>query len=174
MQHKILSSTNILQQDNTRVVQHTIQLPSGAQRQKMAIQHPGAVAIVPFIDDEHIVLIRQYRLALDDTLLEIPAGTLEPGEDPRTCALRELQEEAGYAAGEMTPLGSIIIAPGMSDEVIHLFVARDLTPSQLPQDEDELIEPVVLPFADVLKMTNSGEIRDAKTLLGLLRVSKLA
>jgi ADP-ribose pyrophosphatase len=168
---EILNSTTRLLHNGVSILMQQIRLPNQTVTEKIVIQHPGAVAIVPFAEDGQVILIRQYRLAAQDYLLEIPAGTLEVGEDPRTCAERELQEEAGYFPAQLESLGSFYVAPGMSTEIIHLFVARDLYPSQLEKDDDELIEVLKMPLADALAKITSGEIRDGKTIIGLLRVS---
>ncbi len=174
MSLEILSSKTIYTQDNIILAEKEIRLPNGAIRHKISMQHPGAVAIVPFTDDEQVILIRQYRLSADAYLYEIPAGTLEPEEDPRLCAERELQEEAGFFPGSLTPLSGFYVAPGITSEYIHLFVARDLRPATLEKDEDEIIEVIPTPLNRALAMIESGEIRDAKTIVGLLMAVRLA
>lgn len=135
------------------------------------IRHPGASAVVPLLDDRDdptVLLIRQYRWAAGGTIWEIPAGTLEPGEDPEVCARRELEEEAGASARHIERLTSIYTTPGFTDEVIHLFVARDLTPVPPRHERDEVIETATRPLSSVLEMIRDGEIQDAKSMCGLL------
>jgi ADP-ribose pyrophosphatase len=133
------------------------------------VGHPGAVAIVPVVD-EHVVLIRQYRSAVDGPLLEIPAGKIDvPGEAPEKTARRELQEEVGFDAGSLRHLASIYTTPGFSDEVIHLYVASDLRRvAAVPHGaEEEAAQIVRVPIAKLRGLMTSGEICDAKTLVGL-------
>ena len=141
----------------------------GARHRKDVVAHPGSVLIVPVIDRDHVALIRNYRLSSDQTLWELPAGTLEPvGEDPLRCAQREIIEETGYRAGRMEPLITFFACPGISTELMHAFVAHDL--EQVGQDLDttESITPHVLPWRRVMEMLATREIRDAKTIAGLL------
>ncbi|NJL95195.1 MAG: NUDIX hydrolase [Anaerolineae bacterium] len=169
---KVLRQTVLHQRDHIAWVRYDLRLPNGTAWQREVLHHPGAVAIVPLKADGQVVLVRQYRLAAATFLLELPAGTLEPGEAPAACARRELQEEAGYLPGQLDPLGRFFVAPGISQEQMDLFVARDLIPSRLPADADEALEVVEMPLAQALHLAQTGEIRDAKTLLGLLLVSR--
>jgi ADP-ribose pyrophosphatase len=125
--------------------------------------------MIPLTADGDVILVEQYRYAAAQNMLEIPAGTLEPGEDPIKCAERELQEEAGFFPGELVHLGEIFVAPGMTDERIQLYLARDLRSSRLPADDDELIQIIKMPFSEALEQIRSGKIRDAKTIIGLLQ-----
>jgi ADP-ribose pyrophosphatase len=145
------------------IEKRSMDLPSG--RKDYVVVHPGgAVAILP-LDGDDVVLIRQYRTAIDGWILEAPAGTLEPEESPDACAARELIEETGFSAAEFVSLGAVYTTPGFSDEVIHLFLARGLAPSTLyEKDEDEQIEVVRVGIDDVRAMALDGRIRDAKTL----------
>ncbi len=146
----------------------TVELPGGHITQREIVEHPGAVAIVPMRDDHTVVLIRQYRRAAQMHLLEIPAGTLEPDEDPMVCAQRELREETGLRAGTLTLLFSQFLAPGYSQEVLHVFLAEHLSADPLPGDLDESIETLELPLIDTPRMILDGRIRDAKTIAGLM------
>jgi ADP-ribose pyrophosphatase len=130
------------------------------------------VAMVPLLPGNRVVLIRQYRFAVRGDLLEIPAGTLEPGEAPRRCAHRELMEEIGFRAGRLEKLAGVYTAPGFCNERIHLFIARDLVPERRAGDPDERIHSRVVPFATALRMAVDGRIRDAKTIAGLFLASK--
>jgi ADP-ribose pyrophosphatase len=142
----------------------TIRLPTGTEREKIII-HPGhAVAILP-VDGDSVKLLRQYRYAVEQYIMEAPAGTLEPGEEPETCARRELIEETGFAANEVIPRGFIWTTPGFTDEKIYLFEAHGLTPSsEYDRDEDEVIEVVDVRIWDLGTMIRDGTICDAKTI----------
>lgn len=146
----------------------TVALPDGTTTRREIIRHSGAVAIVPIDAEGQVVMIRQYRYAAGRVLLEIPAGTLEAGELPDVCAVRELQEEAGFRPGKLFKLGGIFVAPGYSTEFIHLYVAMDLAPSRLDADDDEFIEVQHLSFTEVLARIQIGDIMDGKTISALL------
>ncbi len=145
--------------------QDEVELPEGRRTVRDIVGHPGAVAILPVLPDGRIVLVKQYRYATRKMLLEIPAGTLEPGEQPLECARRELREETGYEAGEMVNLLSCFMAPGYSSEAIHFFIAREVG-NDLEQDEEIEIETLMLEEA-VNKVEENG-IEDAKTVIGIL------
>ena len=149
----------------------TVELPDGARAQREVVRHPGAVAMVPLLGDD-VLLVRQFRVAAGKILLEIPAGTLEDGEAPEAAAVRELQEEIGYRPERLERLGGEYTAPGYTSEYIHLFLASELMPSRLRQDSDEFIEVVRLPFAEALAMAERGAIEDGKTLVGLLLAAR--
>ncbi|MFO7172533.1 MAG: NUDIX hydrolase [Bacillota bacterium] len=131
------------------------------------VRHPGAVVMVPVLGDGRVLLVRQWRAPAGRKLLELPAGTLEPGEEPAAAAERELQEEIGYRSRRLTPLGSFYSAPGFCTELLHLFLAEDLVPDPRPGDADEAIEVVILPLAEALVRALRGELQDAKTIAGL-------
>ncbi len=132
------------------------------------VVHRGAVAIIPLLDDEEILLVRQYRYAVDEELVEVPAGTLEEGEEPVKCAARELEEETGYIAEHLEHLIDFYLAPGYSSEKISVFVARDLRKGRQNLDIDENIEVIKVGLNEALEMIRQGEIKDAKTLASIL------
>ena len=137
------------------------------------IRHPGASAIVPLLDDDRVLMIKQYRHAVGGPIWEIPAGTFDGKEDPLVCARRELTEETGYVAHHWDQLGAITPGPGYSDETIHLFLASDMEPSEQTLEEDEILEVHPLPIAQVVDMIKEGQIRDAKTISAIfLTLSK--
>lgn len=146
----------------------TVFLPNGESKDREVIRHSGAAAMVPLLDSDRLVLIKQYRHAVDAFLWEIPAGTLEPGEAFLDCAQRELTEETGYQAGRMDLLTEILPAPGYTDERIQIFVASELTPARQSLDEDEVLEVRSVAFDEALAMIVNGDIQDAKTITGLL------
>ena len=145
-----------------------VTLPNGNQTQLEVIRHPGASAVVPMTDAGNVLLVRQYRHAAGGYILEVPAGKLDPGEDPETCAARELEEEAGVVAGELHKLGSILTTPGFTDEVIHLYLATKLQPGAqaLEHDEDLTVEEVS--FDEAIRLCVAGDLRDAKSVCALL------
>lgn len=146
------------------IEQRSISLPNGLERQKVIVHPSNAVAILP-VEGYHCKLIRQYRYAIDDYILEAPAGALEADEDPLEAAGRELIEETGFAAQTIESRGFIITTPGYTDERIFLYEARDLSPSQkYEKDEDEVIEVLDIPVKDLNRMIRDGTIVDAKTI----------
>ncbi|WP_447975216.1 NUDIX hydrolase [Nitrospira sp. Kam-Ns4a] len=148
----------------------TVTLPNGGTVELEIIHHPGAAAVVPMKDDGTVVLVRQYRHALRTFIYEIPAGKLGPGEDPRSCAARELEEEIGYRAGSLELLVSVYTAPGFCDEVIHIYLGTQLTPGRQQLDRDEVLELVEMPLDQALAHIRDGLIRDGKTIVGLQSV----
>ncbi len=147
----------------------TVVLPDGEESVREWIEHPGAAAVVPLFEDGTTVLLRQYRYAPGREFVEVPAGKIDAGEDPAEVAVRELQEEAGFAAETLTPLGVTYPCIGYSNEVIHLFLAEDLSEAPSGTDDDEFVEPFRLPFAEAVAMARRGEIEDAKSAVALLR-----
>ena len=145
----------------------------GQEIVRETVKHPGAVVIVPVLDDGRIVFVRQYRRAIEKEILELPAGTLEPGERRSLCARRELQEETGWKAKRMTRLGQFYAAPGFISEQMTLFLAQGLTPTQASPEPDELLKPVILSLKGALKMVHAGAICDAKTIIGLLFAARV-
>ncbi|HEY5626572.1 MAG TPA: NUDIX hydrolase [Nitrospira sp.] len=148
----------------------TVTLPNGMTIDLEMVRHPGASAVVPMKDDGTVVLIKQFRHAAGGFIYEIPAGKLHPGEDPKDCAARELEEEIGYRAGTLELLSSIFTAPGFTDEVIHIYRATGMTKGQQHLDRDEVLEVVEMPLDDAIEMIRTGAIRDAKTMVGLQSV----
>ncbi len=146
-----------------------VTLQNGVTVDMEVIRHPGAAAIVALSDQGGVLLIRQFRYAVGRDIWEIPAGTMNPGEAPLVCARRELEEETGVSAREWTALGEITPLPGYSDEVIHLFLARQLSPGGQQLDDDELLEVREVALETALVMIANHEIRDAKTIVALLR-----
>jgi ADP-ribose pyrophosphatase len=145
----------------------TVTLPNGVTIELEMIHHPGAAAVVPMKEDGTVILIRQYRHAAGGYIYEIPAGKLHPGEDPKLCAARELQEEIGYRADSLELLTSILTTPGFTDEVIHIYKGTGLTKGKQDLDHDEVIEIVELPLEKALAQIIDGTIRDGKTIVGL-------
>jgi ADP-ribose pyrophosphatase len=132
------------------------------------IEHVGAVTILPVDADGRIIFIRQYRHAAGIELLELPAGTLDPAELPENCALREIREETGFAAGKLVEIGVFFLAPGYSTEFMHVYLATDLRPDPLPGDVDEFITPEPIPIEQAYDMALNGGLQDGKSLAALL------
>jgi len=132
------------------------------------VKHPGAAAVVALTAEGKLLLVSQYREATGGVLLEIPAGKLEPGERPETCAFRELEEETGYRAGSLEKLCEMFMSPGYCDEKIHIFAAAGLEPSVANPDDDEDVAPVEVELAEAMRMIDDGRIQDAKTVAGVL------
>lgn len=150
-----------------------VRLPNGRETTREIVVHRGAVAVVPMLDGDRVVMVRQFRQAAGEVLMEIPAGTLESGEDPVECAQRELREEIGYGASEMTLMFRSYLAPGYSSEMLHTFFARGLTKASAQQDADEFIEVVEVPLHDAVELIRKGDIKDAKTICGILMAQRL-
>ncbi len=156
-----------------RVAVDTTTTADGQTIRRDVIMHPGAVVILPVLDADHVVLLRNHRFAIGETLWEVPAGTVEPGEPLQVCAERELAEETGYVAAKWRSLGFLYASPGVLDEKLHLFIAETLTPGEAKPEPDEQLHPVTVRFDEAIRMCLSGEIKDAKTITSLLLWEKL-
>ncbi|NUO07891.1 MAG: NUDIX hydrolase [Candidatus Brocadia sp.] len=144
-------------------------LDDGRKVMREVIEHPGSAAIIPFVSEDEIFLIKQYRHAVKETLYEIPAGTLDKGETFITCAGRELEEETGYKAGKLEPLIILYPSPGILSETMHLFKATNLIKTQTNYQADESIKGIIqVKLSKALEMVKKGEIRDAKTACSIL------
>jgi ADP-ribose pyrophosphatase len=148
-------------------------LAGGETVQRDVVLHPGAVAILPLLDEEHVCLLRNQRPVVGLTLWEIPAGTLEPNEPPEQAAVRELAEETGYRAGRWRKLTEFIPSPGVLSEVTHLFLAQELTAGPQQLEKDEELEPHIITWHEALAWALDGTIRDAKTLIAILLWERL-
>ena len=148
----------------------TVTLPNGHTVELEVIHHPGATAIVPMRDDGSVLLIRQFRHAAGGYILEIPAGKLDPGEDPKDCAARELEEEIGFRASSLEPVITFFTTPGFTDEVIHIYKATGLRPGRQNLDHDEVLDVIELPLQKAITQIEDGTIRDGKTIIGLQAV----
>ena len=145
-----------------------VALPDGHRAERQYLDHPGAGAVVPFIDAERIVLVRQYRYPVGEETLEIPAGKLDRGEKPLACVRRELAEETGYRAKSVKKLISYYPTPAFANEVIHIFTASGLSAGRPSCDADEFLAAEIIPFRQALRLVRSGKIKDSKTVIGLL------
>jgi len=158
-----------------RVIEVNIErvpLPNGTVADLEIIRHPGGAAVVAIDTDNRVCLLRQFRHAADGWIWELPAGKIDNREPPLDTARRELEEEAGMAAATWLPLGDYLSSPGVFTEVVHLFLATQLTPLPQRPEEHEVFEVHWLPFRDVLQMARSGELRDGKSLVGVYRAAE--
>jgi ADP-ribose pyrophosphatase len=148
-------------------------LENGKTAKREIIEHRGAAAIVPVIQGRDVVLVRQYRYAVAAELLEVPAGTMEQGETPEECAVRELEEETGFRCKEIEKILEFFPVPGYSTEKIHVYIAKGLTKSKMNTEDDEQISVEILPMENALEKVRSGEIHDAKSICALFRAAEL-
>ncbi|NYT77533.1 NUDIX hydrolase [Alcaligenaceae bacterium] len=146
----------------------TVRLPDGQVSSREYIVHPGAVVIIPLLDDDHVLLERQFRYPVGQVMTEFPAGKLDPGEAPLACAQRELLEETGYTARQWACAGKLHLAIAYSTEIIHIFFARDLVAGQQQLDKDEFLEVHSMPISELLQACQNGAVTDAKTLSCML------
>ena len=151
----------------------TVSLPNGNTSTREVVRHPGGVGILALDDEDCAVLVEQYRYVFGRTLLEIPAGKREPGEEPFVTARRELREETGAVAESWTPLGSLIASPGCYDEVLYLYLAQDLHYGATDPDEDEFLAVERMPLDELARLCVDGEITDAKTVCAVLKAKLL-
>ena len=156
-----------------RVAVDTTTTPDGSTIRRDVVLHPGAVVILPVLDADHVVLLRNHRFVIGETLWEVPAGTVEPGEALEKCAERELAEETGYRAAKWRSLGFLYASPGVLDEKLHLFIAEELTPGPPRPEPDEQLHPVTVRLDEAIRMCLAGEIKDAKTITSLLLWEKM-
>lgn len=151
-----------------------VRLPDGQVTQLDIVEHKGAVTLIPIDDEGYIWFVRQYRHAAGVDLLELPAGSLESGEQPEACAAREIREEIGMRAGKLHKLGGFFMAPGYSTEFLHIFLATDLSPDPLPRDQDEFLSIERIHQSELDGMVQRGVIQDGKTLAGIFLLRQLA
>jgi ADP-ribose diphosphatase len=163
----------VLDTPRFRVVRLRRRLPDGTWHVREAVVHPGAAVILPLVDDNHICLIKNDRIAVSEELIELPAGTIDPSEEPLDTARRELLEETGYRAGSLEKLHEYWVSPGILNERMHFFEARDLTAGPAQPERGEQIKTLIISWSDALAMIDDGRIRDAKTIVGLLFYDRL-
>ncbi len=168
MQHRRLNTERVYDGKLLHIDRDQVLLPNGRETVLEIVRHPGASAVVPFVTEDEILLVRQFRYATEGYILEAPAGTLDPGEGPEACARREVEEEVGHRVGRLERLACIYTTPGFTDERIHLWTAHDLTPARQKLDADEVLSVVRLAFEDALEKVRTGEITDAKTICALM------
>jgi ADP-ribose pyrophosphatase len=169
-EEKTLSSQTIYEGKIISLRLEEVELPDGNRAKRELVQHPGAVALIPITNEGKIILVKQYRKSLNRSLIEIPAGRIEVGEDPKITALRELEEETGYGARKVTYIQSFATSPGFADEIIHLYLAENLYEIENPAagDEDEFIELLEATIDEAEQMVAAGDIYDAKTAFAVI------
>lgn len=169
-EEKTIHSTPIYDGKIISVQVDDVRLPDGNKSKREIVKHPGAVALLPITNEGKLIVVKQYRKALERTIIEIPAGRIEPNEDPKITAVRELEEETGYGAKEVTYIQSFATSPGFADEIIHLYVAKSLYKIDNPADgdEDEFIEQFEITIEEAEEMVAKGDIYDAKTAFAIL------
>lgn len=146
----------------------TVELAGGERAQREVVIHRGAVALLPMVDRDRVCLVTNRRYAVGRLLMEVPAGTLDPGESPDATAVRELREETGYSAGSIRKIGEWWVSPGVMTERMHLYLCEDLWPGPTEPQPDEHLEPVVVPWSEAVAMVADGRIDDAKSMLAIL------
>ena len=177
LRERLISSATVFSGRLICVRVDEVELADGGRATREVVVHPGAVAIVPLLPGQKVVMIRQYRHPAGKVLYELPAGTLRPGESPEACARRELVEEVGYQAGDLTHLFSMYLSPGYCSERIHLYLATGLVPATGTEacgarpDEDERVEPLVVALGEAAAMIARGEVENAAAVAGLLAVT---
>ncbi len=168
LKEEYISSKKIFEGSILQLQVDTVRLPHGKTATRELVKHPGAVVVLPLTEEQELVLVKQYRYAAGEILLELPAGKRDEGEDPLICARRELKEETGYSATEMKIHSAFYTCPGFSDELIYLIIAKGLVEGEPCPDEGEFIDVLTLPLEKAVRMVLDGEIKDAKTAYGIL------
>jgi ADP-ribose pyrophosphatase len=168
MPFELLKSESLLKGRAFAIRRDWMKTPDGRETKFDIIEHGGSVVLVPLDADGNLLFVRQYRHAAGTDLLELPAGTLEAGEDPEVCAAREIREETGFAAGKLEQIGEFYLAPGYSTEFMLVYLARDLTYDPLEADADEFLSLEKIPVTEAIQMAERGEMPDAKSLAALL------
>jgi len=147
---------------------HEIILPNGKKATREYLVHPGATAVLPFINKDTVVLVNQYRYPVKEITLEVPAGKIDPGETPYNCVMRELKEETGFSAKKIVKLNTFWPTPAFADEVLHVYAAFNLSKAKSSPDEDEFISCRTVPFKKLLEWIRIGKIKDSKTIIAAL------
>jgi len=170
---KQLTTTKVFEGVLLHVYQDTVLLPNGNRSTREYIKHPGAAVVIPHLGNQQILLIRQYRYPIRQIVLELPAGKIDPGESPEMTIQRELAEETGYQANWLKPIASIHTCVGYSDEILKLYWADQLTPASRLPDADEFIETKTYTISAAMSLLYTGQITDAKTLIGLFWADRI-
>lgn len=172
LMEKTLSSKSIYEGKILNVRVDQVLLPNGKESAREVVEFSQAVTIAALKEDDQILLVSQYRYPVSEVLIELPAGKMDREEIPEECARRELQEETGYTAGSMQKICEFYTTPGFTNELMHVFLAQDLTPGTQNPDEDEFVKVDSVPFEEAIQMIFSGKIRDGKTIAGILAAWK--
>ena len=172
-EEKTVSSETVFEGRIIKVKVDKVVMPDGKEAQRELVKHPGGVGIVAITENDEIILVKQYRKPLDKAIYEIPAGKLDAGEHHRVCGVRELEEETGLSANVFDYMGFIYPSPGFTDEVTHVYLAKELTQGETHPDEDEFLDVEKVPFEKALTMVMDGEINDAKSVFGILKYNMM-
>ena len=170
---KKLSSRQIFDGVVVKLYVDDVELPNGKKSVREVVRHPGAVCVVPVTDEGEVIMVRQFRYAFNQVLLEVPAGKLEPNEDPLDAARRELEEESGVVADRVDFMGELYTTVAFTDEKIYTYIATGLTFKDSHPDEDEFVEVVKIPLSTLVKMVMDGEIKDSKTQVAILKAERI-
>lgn len=170
---KKLSSRQVFDGVVVKLYVDDIELPDGRKSVREVVRHPGAVCVIPVTDEGEVIMVRQFRYAFNQVLLEVPAGKLEPNEDPLDAALRELEEESGVVASKVEHIGEIYTTVAIIDEKIHVYLATGLTYKNAHPDADEFLEVEKIPLKTLVDMVMRGEIKDSKTQIAILKADKI-
>lgn len=173
IEEKTLKSERIYEGKIINLRVDTVELPHKKYSKREIVEHPGAVSILALTKDEKIILVRQFRKPVEEFLLEVPAGKIESNEDPGDCAFRELKEETGYIAANIKKILEFYTTPGFCNEVMHLYLARNLQEGIANPDEDEYIEAVYLSLEEAMDKIKNGEIKDSKTIVAIMAYKNL-
>ncbi len=171
LEEKTLDNSVVYDGKILKLVLKDVLLPNGKTAKREVVAHSGGVGVIALTKDDEILLVKQFRSPYEKTVIEIPAGKKEPGEDPLECGKRELLEETGFTAEEFIPLGELYPSPGYCGEIIHLFLAIGLNKSNQNLDEDEFLTVLKTPFSKALDMVMSGKICDSKTMVAILKTA---
>ena len=170
---KKLSSRQVFDGVVVKLFVDEVELPNGKTSVREVVRHPGAVCVIPVTNEGEVIMVRQFRYAFGNVLLEVPAGKLEPGEDPLSAALRELEEETGMVAERVQHIGELYTTVAILDEKIQMYLATGLTYKNAHPDEDEFLEVEKVPLSTLVKMVMDGEIKDSKTQVAILKAEKI-
>ena len=170
---KKLSSEQIFDGKVVKLFVDRVELPDGKEAIREIVRHPGAVCVIPVTDEGDVIMVKQYRYAFEQIMLEIPAGKLEPGEDPFEAVKRELEEESGAVAKNIEYMGEIFTTVAIFDEKIHAYLATGLEFKNAHPDEDEFLEVTKIPLSTLVDMVMNGEIKDAKTQIAILKANNI-
>lgn len=169
---KKINSKQIFDGKIVKLFVDTVELPNGQTATREIVRHPGAVCVLPITDNGEVIMVKQFRYPFNEVILEIPAGKLEVGEDPYEAVKRELEEESGAVAGKIEHIGELYTTVAIFDEKIQIYLASDLTFIDSHPDEDEFLEVTKIPLDTLVNMVMSGEIKDAKTQIAILKAEK--
>lgn len=170
---KKLSSKQIFDGVVIKLFVDEVELPDGSKSIREIVRHPGAVCVIPVDENENVIMIKQFRYPFNEVLYEIPAGKLEPNEDPYEAALRELEEETGAVASKVEYIGTMYTTVAILDEKIHMYLARDISFKDAHPDEGEFVEVEKIPLSTLVDMAMNGQIPDAKTQIAILKADKI-